>query len=214
MASWMTRRVDYGFLNSIVFDQQVKRTIAFPTRFVRTVDELEMEVVRMARLHQRELKTLKAQLGNRPQDSGDGGDLFREDAIDADGDGIPDDDDQPDKSPGKGDGGDGTTRMEALTLQLHARNETIREVLKQKEDLYKQVHDLKLLEEKLSRTKIKYKMSQDMVAQLQQQLMNATQEVRGTFELFAWHRACRCRFQHPVCFCSATMQPILSNVWR
>lgn len=130
----------------------MKRTIAFPTRFVRTVDELEMEVVRMARLHQRELKTLKNKLANQPARS-DGGadeDLFGPGA-DADGGvdgaGAGDDGDLNDGADGGGGGGagggaggdgdaDGTTRVEALTLQLHARNETIREVLKEKEDLY------------------------------------------------------------------------------
>ncbi len=182
---------------------QVKRTIAFPTRFVRTVDELEMEVVRMARLHQRELKNLKVQLAARGPGSGEGGGGGGGDSGDelfAEGDpakknGAKADDGDGGGSDGDGDGADGgdtdgkigngdaskhaaATRVDALTLQLHARNETIREVLKEKESLYKQVHELKMAEDRLSRTKVKYKMSQDVVAQLQEQLLGISQQAR------------------------------------
>ena len=143
----------------------------------------------MARLHQRELKTLKARLANsRPARDGDesgdeAGGMFG-DNDDQDNDGndggaglATGNADNP--AGGEGEEKDGTTRVEALTLQLHARNETIREVLKEKEELYKQVHELKMTQDKLSRTKVKYKMSQDVVAQLQTQLLTISQEVRN-----------------------------------
>jgi hypothetical protein len=40
-----------------------------------------------------------------------------------------------------------------------------------------QVHELKMMEDKLSRTKVKYKMSRDVIAQLQGQLLSMSEEV-------------------------------------
>ena len=42
-----------------------------------------------------------------------------------------------------------------------------------------QVHELKMVEDKLARTKVKYKMSRDVIAQLQAQLLQMSEEVRA-----------------------------------